>query len=124
MLMHDFFTITHSQGAFPSFQVRLTVNARHRLFEGHFPGQPVIPGVCLMEMVKEVAEVVICGGHKMRLVSAEQLKFLTLLDPLKMDDLEMRLDGDRREDGSVKVIAVLLESGKPCFKFSGLLVPE
>ncbi|MEJ0079486.1 MAG: hypothetical protein WDM78_00620 [Puia sp.] len=28
--------------------------ADQAIFSGHFPGQPVLPGVCMMEMVAEV----------------------------------------------------------------------
>ncbi len=55
MLINDFFTVTSLSGEAPSFRALLTVNARHRIFDGHFPGQPVVPGVCLMQMVQEVA---------------------------------------------------------------------
>jgi 3-hydroxyacyl-[acyl-carrier-protein] dehydratase len=123
MLKDDFFTITACSGEYPSFTVQLALNARHRIFEGHFPGQPVVPGVCLVQMVKEVTETVL-GGGAMRLAKAGQIKFIALLDPGKAGILELKLDCERREDGSVGVNAIMRAGKKTCFKFDGVLVQE
>ncbi|MBO4268420.1 MAG: hypothetical protein J5869_03510 [Bacteroidaceae bacterium] len=53
----DFFTIEGrlpaSDGMAYGFDVRL--NPEHFIFNAHFPGHPVTPGVCLMQMVAELA---------------------------------------------------------------------
>jgi 3-hydroxyacyl-[acyl-carrier-protein] dehydratase len=121
MLQNDFFTITDLSGEAPSFKAILAVNAQHRIFEGHFPGQPVVPGVCLMQMVLETAETAL-GGGRLKLLRADQLKFIALIDPGKVGALEMKLDCKRGEDGTIQVVASLTDGGKLCFKFSGVFV--
>jgi 3-hydroxyacyl-[acyl-carrier-protein] dehydratase len=123
MLLNDFFTITSLSGEGPSFKALLALNPRHRIFGGHFPGQPVVPGVCLMQMVKEVLETAL-GGGGLRLTRADQLKFIALIDPWKAGELEIKLDCDRKEDGAVRVNASVLDGGKLCFKFSGVFEGE
>lgn len=121
MLQNDFFTITGLSKDGASFRAQLVLNAGHRIFEGHFPGQPVVPGVCLMQMVQEVVETAL-GGGGLKLMRADQLKFIALIDPGKAGALEMKLDCKRGEDGAVEVIASLSDDGKLCFKFSGVFV--
>lgn len=119
MLQNDFFTITGLSGEAPSFKAILALNAQHRIFEGHFPGQPVVPGVCLMQIVHEVAETVL-GSGRLKLLRADQLKFIAPIDPGKAGVLEMKLDCKRGEDGRVQVVASLSDDGKLCFKFNGV----
>jgi len=35
-----------------SFKIELNFN--HKIFKGHFPGSPILPGVCIIQIVKEV----------------------------------------------------------------------
>ena len=53
----DFFTIEsrlpESDGLIYGFDVRL--NPEHFIFKSHFPGHPITPGVCLLQMVTELA---------------------------------------------------------------------
>jgi 3-hydroxyacyl-[acyl-carrier-protein] dehydratase len=56
MLQGDFFIISKIETTEAEIKAELIINARHKIFEGHFPGQPVVPGVCMMQMVKEIIE--------------------------------------------------------------------
>ena len=123
MLKDDFFRIIALNGEVPSFRAQLAFNAQHRIFGGHFPGQPVVPGVCLMQMVQEVTETAL-GSGGLKLLRADQLKFIALIDPGKARTLEMKLDCKQGEDGTVQVIAGLSDDGKLCFKFSGVFVQQ
>ena len=83
MLQNDFFTVVSLSGEAPSFRALLSLNAQHRIFEGHFPGHPVVPGVCLMQMVQEVTGIAL-GGENLGLARAvDQLKFIALIEPGK-----------------------------------------
>jgi 3-hydroxyacyl-[acyl-carrier-protein] dehydratase len=123
MLLNDFFTIVELNGELPSFKAVLALNTRHRIFEGHFPGQPVVPGVCLMQMVQEVTALALNDGS-LRLSRADQMKFLLPIDPGKTGELEMKLDCVRKEDGVVQVGAGISDDGRQCFKFNGIFVRE
>ena len=125
MLKDDLFTIMDLTGEMPSFRVLLTLNAGHRIFAGHFPGHPVVPGVCLMQIVQEVAETVLSTGPgALRLARADQMKFIAPIDPRNTEELELKLDCRPREDGALLVTASMLDRGKTCFKFTGVFVRE
>jgi 3-hydroxymyristoyl/3-hydroxydecanoyl-(acyl carrier protein) dehydratase len=60
-------------------EARLTVPADHPSLPGHFPGQPVVPGVLLLERVIEAAEQAI--GQPLHVLGMPQVKFLAPLLP-------------------------------------------
>ena len=79
MLLNSFFEISNLQANGPDITATLTINREHEIFIGHFPGQPVVPGVCMMQMIKEIMEHE--KKKKMNLVKAHDMKFLAVIDP-------------------------------------------
>ena len=49
--------ITTDAGVF-----RVALNADCEVYQGHFPGEPISPGVCNIQMIKECAELLLQGG--------------------------------------------------------------
>ena len=50
MLLNDFYQITEQ--ASQAFRIRL--NPAHEIYRAHFPGQPITPGVCQIQLVTEL----------------------------------------------------------------------
>jgi 3-hydroxyacyl-[acyl-carrier-protein] dehydratase len=59
ILLGDFFEIVSLETEEGNINALIEINAEHNIFEGHFPGQPVVPGVCQMQMIKEILEQVL-----------------------------------------------------------------
>ncbi|MBC7486427.1 MAG: 3-hydroxyacyl-ACP dehydratase [Cytophagaceae bacterium] len=55
------------------------VNPAHAVFQGHFPDQPVLPGVAMVYLSRFLTQRV--TGKSIKLKEASQIKFLNLLDP-------------------------------------------
>lgn len=75
----DFFAIesmTHNEAG---IEALLHINPAHPVFEGHFPGRPVVPGVCMLQLIKEVAETAV--NRNLLLKQASQVKYLQVLVP-------------------------------------------
>jgi len=79
MLSGSFFTIENLVVDDNKASASLHLEASHIIFDGHFPGQPVVPGVCMVQMIKEILERM--SERKMQLKSARNIKFLHVLDP-------------------------------------------
>ena len=59
------------------------------VYRGHFPGTPVSPGVCNIEMIKECAE--LTAGKKLFLKNLQQCRLKTLITPTEHPQLEMTI---------------------------------
>jgi 3-hydroxyacyl-[acyl-carrier-protein] dehydratase len=79
MLINDFYTCHDIEEADLQFSCRIAFNEKHAIFGGHFPGNPVVPGVCMMEIVKELLEKQV--NEPLILRSAGNVKFLQLITP-------------------------------------------
>lgn len=77
--MNDFYTVHDLQQEEGKLSCKVTFNAEHDIFKGHFPGQPVVPGVCMMELSKELLEQQ--TGKQLMLQDAGNVKFLQLITP-------------------------------------------
>jgi len=79
MLQNDFYTAHDLQYGDQAITCRIVFNAAHDIFRGHFPQQPVVPGVCMMQIVKEL--LMQRTGRPLMLREAAQVKFLRLMLP-------------------------------------------
>ena len=117
MLLNNFFTITDTVSSATEIWAELFINADHKIFEGHFPDQPVVPGVCMMQMVKEILEQVI--GKKMNLVKAAEMKFLAVINPLENNLIHASIKYAADETGAINITATLFKDELIYFKFKG-----
>lgn len=76
--------------------------AKHPIYEGHFPGNPVLPGVCTLEIVKECVER--AGGCSVRYDNIADCKFTAMIIPGKeVLSVEFTLGEDRTVRATVSV---------------------
>ena len=102
MLLKDFYTIkTLEQTEGQNYVAHIVINKDHEVFKGHFPGNPVTPGVCMMQIIKELTQQVI--NAQLILKSASNIKFMALINPEVNPDLRLELDITNSGDGLVKV---------------------
>lgn len=59
------------------------------VYEGHFPGNPVAPGACNIEMIRECASIAL--GKEVRIAQMKVCKFLMLLQPQNQKELTLQL---------------------------------
>ncbi|WP_214073192.1 hypothetical protein [Mucilaginibacter sp. dw_454] len=121
MLKDGFFLFTHSQTEGDIVKYDIKLNAEHSIFEGHFPAQPILPGVCMMQMVKEVVETHI--NKPTQLLKANDLKFLAFIRPDQDKLIQMDLE-IKMEEEKIIVKASLLDEATTFFKFKGIFVQE
>src|SRR5476651_1293423 len=116
MLLNDFFTFTDLQTEGNTVKTHIELNAGHPIFKGHFPGQPILPGVCMMQIVKEVLEAHL--NQQTRLVKAHDLKFLAFIHPEQNKAIQLELTINKDAD-LIKTDARLLDGATVFFKFKG-----
>jgi len=116
MLNNTFFGFTTPETDGSLLKTTITLNPAHDIFKGHFPGNPIVPGVCMMQMVKEILENQL--GKKLRLVKADNIKFLSFINPNEypLVGLEIKMS---TVDKQVKADAQLVNDGVVFLKFKG-----
>ena len=120
MLLNDFFTISNKVSSATEIWAELFIDANHKIFKGHFPNQPVVPGVCMMQMVKEILEDVL--GKETNLISAAELKFLAVINPQENNLIHASINYATVESGNINITASLFKDELVHFKCKALLV--
>ena len=120
MLEGDFFTINSIHTEEKSVTATLELNPAHPIFDGHFPGQPVVPGVCMMQMVKEILETAI--NRETMLVQADYLKFLSLINPVENKIIQAELKYDSIGNSKINVVASLFHASTTFLKLKALFI--
>lgn len=107
----------------------LNINANHEILSGHFPGFPVMPGVCMMQITREVFDK--ATGFSVRIVKGDNIKFLAVLDPGQYRDVKLSISYkavDSAFDITASIISVsaVPADGMPItfFKFKGIYREE
>jgi 3-hydroxyacyl-[acyl-carrier-protein] dehydratase len=98
-----------------SVSATIELNPNHEIYKGHFPGKPVTPGVCQIQIVKEIIADVI--KQDLNLVEAKSIKFLSVLSP---DCKGLILDMTFAQNDLTVDVKARLSAGKQVYlKFSG-----
>jgi 3-hydroxyacyl-[acyl-carrier-protein] dehydratase len=71
------------------FEVIISINNRSTVFDGHFPGFPILPGVILIDLIHELMAEIL--KHPVRLTEASNIKFLQVVLPGKTKELSVLL---------------------------------
>jgi 3-hydroxyacyl-[acyl-carrier-protein] dehydratase len=81
-------TIETEGDLLPKFKIRL--DADHPIFKGHFPGQPVLPGVMILKIITSCVSL---SQKKNLLISkVKQCKFLNFVDPIINPELFLDIE--------------------------------
>jgi len=106
MLLEDFYTVQSiEQKDGQNYDVWILVNEKHAVFKGHFPGNPIMPGVCMMQIIKEVTEQL--TNCKLLMQSVSNVKFMALINPDVTPKLRLELSIVPAEDNLIKVKTLL-----------------
>ena len=122
MLTNDFCEVLNLECLPGEIRAVLQWNKAHAIFQGHFPGQPVVPGVCMLQIVKEVLEK--CIAKELLLQESSQMKFLQFIDPRVTEAVDILIRFTTTESGASKVNAVLQKDQLIYFKCMCVYLPS
>ncbi|MBV9962955.1 MAG: 3-hydroxyacyl-ACP dehydratase [Parafilimonas sp.] len=108
MLKDDLYSIKNITGGNKFIEAVAKLNAEHEIFTGHFPKQPVLPGVCMMQMVKEIVENF--RNQKLQLLKADDIKFSSMIDPAQNAEVKFMLQYGLNEIQQINVNAKILNN--------------
>lgn len=90
MPLNDLFTYRVENKNEGNIKAIVTIHEGHPLFEGHFPGQPVTPGVVLIEIIRKVLSDML--DMKLMLSSAREIKFVSAVIPTIIKEIELSIE--------------------------------
>ena len=90
------------------------------IYQGHFPGQPVVPGVCTLQMIKESAEQIV--SQPLQYVQIASSKFLSAINPLETPLLQLFIRLEETEEHLFKLQAEGICNGKEFIKLKAVLM--
>ena len=105
MLLNDFFSYRLISQEDAKFSVNIDLVADHKIYEGHFPSIPITPGVCQVQMVKEVLEDILC--KKFSMTAARDIQFLAMINPNEVSHAKLDVSYIILEDGKYQVTALM-----------------
>ncbi|MEX2336690.1 MAG: hypothetical protein WD555_05410 [Fulvivirga sp.] len=99
------------------YSVEAIIDSQHEIFSGHFPQQPVLPGVCLLDMLKEMIREITTMPYRM--IAADNIKYLKPLDPRQHAVIRFEILLKPAEEGLSATAISWLPDGVVNFKFKG-----
>ena len=105
MLKDTFFSITEAMDFENGRTYKLALNVSHPIFQAHFAGNPIMPGACIVQLIKELTADYYCQTFFTCVV--KNMKFLHPVDPLKTPEISVRLTFVQNEASRLSVSAVI-----------------
>ena len=103
------------QEGLPHYRVR--INPQWPIYRAHFPGHPITPGVCIVQMVQEL----LCDTLRrpLSLRKAKNVKYLAIVSPTQVEELTVAFTKlEPQEDGTLKVQAQVADQETTYTKLS------
>lgn len=118
MLLNNLYHIVEYAIHEQTLTAQIALQATHPIFEGHFPGQPILPGVCQTQICVELFNAL--TQQNLVLTSASVMKFLSFINPNVHQQLTFQLDWINQA-GGVVLNAVISAENVVFLKFKGVL---
>ena len=104
MLLDNFYTILSSESSDSTiWTIQIKLNPGHPVYQGHFPEHPVVPGVCLLQLIKECVEDI--RQQKLQVTQVSSCKFLSAINPIETPRVAIVLILKETEEGKFQLQA-------------------
>jgi 3-hydroxyacyl-[acyl-carrier-protein] dehydratase len=118
ILLNDFYTIVNRDASDSTVRAKIFINRTHKIFEGHFPGLPIVPGVCMMQIIREIMEV--ATEKSLMITGADNMKFLSVINPDQNPEVDVSITYSE-DSGTFNVNASLFAGTVTFFKLKAAL---
>ncbi len=107
---------TYSKENSNSFNSTIKLNPDHEIYKGHFQKMAVAPGVCLIQMIKEI--LMLKFQKELILSEGNNIKFLSLINPKETNIFQIDF-ATKQIDTLLEVSANYSNGDKILVKFKG-----
>lgn len=96
-LLNNIFVVNEMQVDADQAKVSGVLNPEHPIFAAHFPGQPILPGVCQVRIATELLRAI--EKKHLQLSTAKNIKYIGLITPDNKPVEVYFANITRRDDG-------------------------
>lgn len=114
ILKDNFYTILRKDVDAMAYDIRL--NPAHTIYQAHFPGEPVTPGVCILQIARELLEDLL--QRPLAVKSVKNMKFLSVISPLVTPQVSCCFEKVGQDAGIVSAQATIKTNDKEFVKLS------
>ena len=115
-LTDGFFNIEAINDTESGFEAFLRTNPEHPIYKAHFPGNPITPGVCIIQTAGELLEQKL--NRKVYLKTVKNVKFLSVIIPEKEKLIRYNFTNLAEEENGCKVQVVVSDDATVYAKIS------
>ena len=103
----DLFRIESRMEGLPQGQsgFNIILNPDHLIYKAHFPGQPVTPGVCILQMLQEL--LLVETGKQLFIKNIKNAKFISMMSPVADSRVSVLFTLVDAQEGGVKAQGVV-----------------
>ena len=107
MLVPEFYHITEFTSTENKIEAQIKLNKDHEIYRGHFPGQPVVPGVMQLQIIKELVEK--ARNRSFLMSDILSAKYLHMIIPGAFEILKVDIELIENEMHQIKFKAKVIE---------------
>lgn len=98
ILLNNLYTIVARDFSDNKIKFDIKLDANHFIYQAHFPNEPITPGVCIIQIAKELLEDYLAKQMKIHLV--KNVKFLSIISPITTPQISCIYDKIMSEEKS------------------------
>lgn len=115
-LLNSLYCITEESKSDTEHSYTIKLDAEHFIYAAHFPGEPITPGVCIMQIAQELLECHV--GRPLSIECVKNIKFLRIITPTETPVVCYTLQRVSSEEGCVKCQVAVTSGGETFAKLS------
>ena len=123
-LKNNLYKIISKEEVNSIFNYTVELNPSCVIYQAHFPGEPITPGVCIVQICKEVIEDLLLeqssASRRLEIIKAKNIKFLSVISPNEMPILtyQVRKLGFSDDNMTIETQIVVNSDDKSMAKIS------
>lgn len=100
ILKNQLYTINSRTAEGDSTVFNVSLNPECFIYKAHFPGNPITPGVCIVQTARELLSEI--TGKNLEISEAKDIRFMNILSPVNNKDVDFVFSGVAVSEDNVK----------------------
>lgn len=121
MFLNDLFSIITEDKQESQVTYTIRLNKEHAIYKGHFPGNPITPGVCIVQMAVDIFSHFM--ESDLHLLYAKNVKFLQIIRPEEHETFQYQFNWEKMENNAYG-LKIVVKDGDMVFTKMSIQVGE